>query len=137
MLSQGLVSATLTWVLGADADLLALLVFHGFFAAQVAAFVVIDVIHIVHRASALAIVLIDELKSFVLGVAVLLDVVGMVEQVAADDTELALRDIGTNGRNHCGLLFPVVNWLTTCNVAYLLNCVNRYAGFRFMATDFQ
>lgn len=86
----------------ADADGgLALGVLDGFLTTQVVALVVVDVVHVVHRSGALAVVVVGELERFVRGVAVLDDVVRVIEQVAADDTELAGGDVLTDGSDHC------------------------------------
>lgn len=79
----------------------ALVVLDGFFAPKVVALVVVDVVHIRHRPRTLTVVVVGELEGLVLGVAVLDDVIRVIEQVTADDTELADGNVLTNGSNHC------------------------------------
>jgi hypothetical protein len=100
------VSAKPTIGSGTDADgRLARDVLDGLFATEVAALVVVHVVHVRHRPSALAVVVVGELEGLVLGVAVLDDVVRVIEQVAADDTELADGDVLTGGSDHCSFPF--------------------------------
>jgi hypothetical protein len=75
-----------------------------FLAAEVVTLVIVDVPHVVHRASPFGVVLVGECERLLLGVAVLHDVVAAVEQVDTDDTEFALGNVLTNRSDHHYLL---------------------------------
>ncbi len=68
---------------------------HGLLAADVVAFVVVDVVDGVHRALALLVALVGELAGLVLRVAVLDDTVLVGEQIDIDDTRLAGGDVAS------------------------------------------
>lgn len=78
-------------MLRADAEA-AGLVLHSLLAAKVLAGVVVDVVHVVHRSGAPAVLLVGDLERLVATVAVLHDIVLVVEQIDADNSGLAQGD---------------------------------------------